>query len=338
MARGRRCWRGQVRCGGHLQPPHSGMGWVPESNGAAPDLILTSGEHRNTPDVEPGVDRFAWPWESGPMAKNDCNQHIKWFSKWRHPFWGWVLIWNTFPTSPDQPADIVLSADRRMGTPRSITTDGESFLIIGDHNAQGQSSQTGNWLWTYFPTESHQPIDGFMTEDMARGWQAGDVTTNGDLIMIGNGIHVWDGIPESDQSEPIFTLDGLDWELRGGDGSTVAVAGDIVYVSDYNTNRVIGFNQAPIGVNSIPDFVLGAPDLQTNTLNEHHFISNGIPLLLDSGEFIIGDGLNTRLNCWNTTPTTSGQPPDIVIDFQDEVVALAAHEGTVIAGGRMGRH
>ena len=57
-----------------------------------------------------------------------------------------------FPTS-DQPADIVLSANREMGTPRSITTDGESFLIIGDHNAQGQSSQSGIG---YVPTESEQ--------------------------------------------------------------------------------------------------------------------------------------------------------------------------------------
>ena len=131
-------------------------------------------------------------------------------------FGGWVLIWNTFPTSSDQPADIVLSADRGMGTPRSITTDGESFLIIGDHNAQGQSSQSGNWLWNTFPTESEQPHDGFLTEEMPVGWMSGDVTSNGDLMMIGDGIHVWDGIPQSGDADPAYTIDGDGWELTEG--------------------------------------------------------------------------------------------------------------------------
>ena len=110
------------------------------------------------------------------------------------------MIWNT-PTSSDQPLDIVLSADRGMGTPRNITTDGESFLIIGDHNAQGQSSQSGNWLWSTFPTESKEFHDGFLTEEMPL-MDEWDVTSNGDLMMIGDGIHVWDGIPQSGDADP----------------------------------------------------------------------------------------------------------------------------------------
>ena len=155
-----------------------------------------------------------------------------------------------------------------MGTPRSITTDGQNFLIIGDHNAEGQSSQTGNWLWTSFPTDSSNLPDGFITESMPRSWQAGDVNADGDLLMIGNGIHVWDGIPSTSDVPPSFTIDGFNWELRGGDGSTIAIAEDRVYVSDYNTNRIVGFNQTPTSSNSSPDFVIGAPDLQTNTLTE----------------------------------------------------------------------
>ena len=120
----------------------------------------------------------------------------------------------------------------------------------------------------------------------------------------------------------------------GGDGSTIAVTGDTVYVSDYNTNRIIGFNQPPSGPTSTPDFVIGAPDIQTNTLKDNHFISNGIPLSLESGGLIIGDGMNTRLLCWDETPQSSGQTPDQVIDIQDEVIALAEHDGTIVVAGK----
>ena len=308
---------------------------IPQSNGAVPDLILTSSAHDDTPFAEPGLDRFAWPWgvwtDGEKLIVTSTSSGA---SDGGIRFGGWVLIWNTFPTSSDQPADIVLSADQQMGTPRSITTDGESFLIIGDHNAQDQSSSTGNWLWTTFPTRSNHLPDGFITEDRAMGWQAGDVSSEGDLMMIGNGIHVWNGIPGFADDAPDFTVDGSEWELRGGDGSTIAVAGERVYVSDYNTNRILGFNQAPTGVDSLPDFVVGAPDLKTNMLTENHFISNGIPLALESGELLIGDGLNTRLLCWIESPEESGQSPDKVIDFQDEVIAITEHEDTVIVAGK----
>ena len=308
---------------------------LPSTNASSPDLILTSTEYDDRPDVVPNVNQFAWPWgvwTDGEKlivtstSSGSANGDIR--------FGGWVLIWNSFPTSSDQPADIVLSADRGMGTPRSITTDGESFLIIGDHNAQGQSSQSGNWLWNTFPTESEQHHDGFLTEDMPVGWMGGDVSSNGDLIMIGDGIHIWDGIPQSGNTDPAYTIDGDGWELRGGDGSTIAITGDTVYVSDYNTNRIIGFNQSPTGPNSTPDFVIGAPDIQTNTLKDNHFISNGIPLSLQSGGLIIGDGMNTRLLCWNETPQYSGQSPDQVIDIHDEVIALAEHDGTIVVAGK----
>ena len=308
---------------------------LPSTNASSPDLILTSSDYDDTPYTEPNVEQFAWPWgvwtdgeklivasTSGGSANSDIR------------FGGWVLIWNSFPTSSDQPADIVLSANREMGTPRSITTDGESFLIIGDHNAQGQSSQSGNWLWNTFPTESEQPHDDFLTEEMPFGWMSGDVTSNGDLMMIGDGIHVWDGIPESGNTSPAYTIDGDGWELRGGDGSTIAITGDTVYVSDYNTNRIIGFNQPPSRPNSTPDFVIGAPDIQTNTLKDNYFISNGIPLSLESGGLIIGDGMNTRLLCWDETPQSSGQTPDQVIDIQDEIIAMTEHDGTILVAGK----
>ena len=56
--------------------------------------------------------------------------------------------------------------------------------------------------------------------------------------------------------------------------------------------------------------------------------------ILESGGLIIGDGMNTRLLCWDETPQSSGQTPDQVIDIQDEVIALAEHDGTIVVAGK----
>ena len=312
---------------------------IPQTNGSPPNLILTSAAHGDQPQPQPGLDRFAWPWGVwtdgnklivASTSSGSENGEIR--------FGGWVLILEFFPTSSGQPADIVLSANGKMGTPRSITTDGESFLLVGDHNADWPGATMGTWLWTSFPNASEVLPAGLITEDDFWGWQAGDITQDGDLIMIGRSINVWDGVPTSDQQSPAFSLIGFDWQFRGGDGSTVAVAGEKVYVSDYNLNRIIGFHQPPTSSTSkVPDFVIGAPDLYTNTLDENHFISNGLPVS-HNGVLLIGDGLNTNCgNCWKPRPTESGQPPSNVLDIRDEVVALAAHKDTlVVAGSRDG--
>ena len=92
-------------------------------------------------------------------------------------FGGWVLIWNSFPTSPDQPADIVLSADGDIGTPRSLVTDGQTFLLVGDHNASNQTEKIGSWLWDEFPTTNEEPVSAFLYPDDPWIWYSGTTTT-----------------------------------------------------------------------------------------------------------------------------------------------------------------
>ena len=115
---------------------------LPSENGSTPDLILRSVSTEPNIDVEPRNDQFAWPWgvwtDGIKLIVSSTSSDTE---KGGVRSGGWVLIWNEFPTTPEQPADIILSASGDMGTPRGITTDGESFLIVGDHNAENQDSQ-----------------------------------------------------------------------------------------------------------------------------------------------------------------------------------------------------
>ena len=302
--------------------------------GGPPDLILEGGDHVYEGVSEPGPDRFAWPWgvwtdgerlvvssTSASSQRGDIH------------FGGWVLIWNTFPTTADQPADVVLSAGGLMGTPRSITTDGETFLLVGDHNAVDQVAFDGAWYWTSFPTEDEAPPDGFWVEPEALGWPAGDRAESGELVLMGQGLSLFAGPIEDPDQEPDLRLSGYDWGLRGGDGSSVAIAGDRVYVSDYNGNRVVGFDGLPTSDDARPDFVLGAMDLQTDTLRDNGYLSNAT-LAFSAGQLWAGDALNRQVHCWASPPTDSGQPADTVLELEDEVVDVVAHGGGLVVAFR----
>ena len=277
-----------------------------------PTMVFDGGEH-GTDSSRNLVPSIAWPWgvwtngekliivsTSSSSYKGDIH------------FGGWVLIWNTFPTVANQPADIVLSANGQMGTPRAITTDGESFLMIGDHNAANQTSSKGGWFWNTFPTANEAPPDGFWTESRAMGWPAGDVSESGSLVLMGRGLSIYDDLPLEPNQLPDIKIEGREWNLRGGDGSAAAIAGERLYVSDYNTNRLIGYNTLPQSSHAVPDFVIGAEDLDQHTIKDNYYISNGSPFIADEMLWI-GDALNLRVHCWSQPPEVSGQQPDTTI-------------------------
>ena len=156
--------------------------------------------------------------------------------------------------------------------------------------------------WNTFPTESEQPHDGFLTEEMPVGWMSGDVTSNGDLMMIGDGIHVWEGIPQSGHTVlPHHRRRG--WNLAGMVQRLLSP--EIQSTSPTTINRIIGFNQSPSGPNSMPicDWCTRYTDQhpQRQSFHQQWYSSSWVRRL------IIGDGMNTRLLCWDETPQSSGQ-------------------------------
>jgi WD40 repeat protein len=105
-------------------------------------------------------------------------------------------------------------------------------------------------------------------------------------------------------------------------------------LSDYNGNRLLGFTRPITFAQQVPEVVLGAPDLTTDTLLSHHFITN--PTVATDGEsLVIGSGYDRTLSIWREIPTRSGTPPTVRIDEIDSASDIALHDGVLVVAGKL---
>lgn len=269
---------------------------------------------------KPSKSGFSWPWgvwTDGQKLVVSSTQG------------GYVLIWNSFPTRDNQPADLYLTAGGSLGTPRTMTSDGKS-LIVGDHNAKNTSSTMGNFFWKRFPTRDDEPYDFFRPVHGA--WLTGGFTQAGKLLMLGETLHIWNGFPAAGDEPPALSISGF--RFTGGDGAGLAIAGNRVYISTYNGNRILVYNQVPTDPRQKPDFAIGSPDIYSNTLDDHYFITNAVPAT-DGKSLFVSSDFDRRLYVWKQIPDQSGAYPDLVYTFNEEAPWDNALWGnTLILAGR----
>ncbi len=238
----------------------------PSQNGVPADIVL-DGKAGLASFGQVSKTSFHWPWgiwTDGEKVALTSTQG------------GYVLIWNSFPSQNNQPADLYLTAGGNLGTPRTITSDGQ-HLIVGDHNARNTSNNIGNFFWSSFPTTDDEPCDFFAPDpvDPYGAWLQGDFTADGKLVMLGSTLHVWNSFPANAGDRPDVSITGF--KFRGGDGAGAVIAGDQVFISVYNSNQVLVYNHVPDDSADLPDYTIGSPDINTKTLDTHYFITNGIP-------------------------------------------------------------
>jgi hypothetical protein len=268
----------------------------PTRNGQPADLVIQDG---NTNDPKRSI---GWPWgvwtNGSKLAISSTGGAA-------------VLIWNTFPTQNNQSADICLRGD--LGTPRQITSDGK-HLIVADHNPRvgggGMGGGSATFVWKTFPTVDNQTYDFYWSE-----WRMGTFTADGKLLLLGSGLFVWNSFPESASDTPDLTVgvkppgQNTTW-IWPGDYGGVAIAGGRVYVCTGNGNKIVAFNSMPT-TDRDPDFVVGAPDLYTNTLEANHFITNPVPAT-DGRSLFISSDFDRTLHVWRDLPDESGAWADVV--------------------------
>lgn len=320
----------------------------PTSNGRPADLYIN-----NLPPAVPGPQSGfsgAWPWS----VWTDGAKLIVCATQAKQ-----VLIWNTFPTVNNQAPDIVLNGKNptdgtySFGTPRSIGTDGQTYLVIGDHNAY-VSNAMGNFFWRSFPSINDQPYDFFMTNPpgpYSMMW-GGQTTAAGKFVIIAPPyLGIWNSLPASASAPPDLlvgrdaatTLDDIcksnGYYFNDGDGSHLAITpSGKVYISLYNSNKVVGYRSLPTVPSQCPDFAIGSPNINTNTYYSAGMMNNPMPA--SDGKCLIAvAGFDYKLQVWLNLPTQSSTPPDFSYDlsanlnpFQPSVNALF---GTtfVMAGG-----
>jgi hypothetical protein len=271
----------------------------PTSNGEPASIVL---DGKNKFEFgRPNKTGFSWPWG---VWTDGTRLAIS------STMGGYVYVWNSFPIRDNQPADLYLTAGGKMGTPRSITSDGKC-LIIGDHNARDQASAIGNFVWTSFPTRDDQPPDFYISDpsDPRGAWMTGDFAEDGTLVMLGSTLHTWPSCPRGSAERPVLSVSG--YRFPGGDGAAVAIAGNKVYVSLYNGNKVVVYNELPRDPSKAPDYAIGSPDIHTNTLDTHYVVTNGVPAT-DGKSLFVSSDFDQKLYVWNHLPDQSGAHPDIV--------------------------
>ncbi len=311
----------------------------PTRNGQTADIEIK--DDRNNPKRNVG-----WPWAvwtDGEKLVVTSTAGAK------------VLIWNTFPTQNNQAADIVLTANEKFGTPRSIASDGK-HLLIGDHNAKPNEGRAGNFFWKTFPAQDYQMYDFFASEPFRMGEggpnkqnqnQGGDVlwssmTEDGKLIGVSNLLYIWNKFPENEDDGADFKIGGVPGQTgydfggkQSGDGSTPAIVNGKLYISLSNGNKVVGFNSLPTRTDQAPDFVIGAPDIYTNTLMTNYFISNSVPASNGKNLFVIS-GFDGTLSVWKNIPDQSGAKPDFRYQLKYPPSSIALHGNTLILAEKMG--
>jgi len=305
----------------------------PTRNGQSADLVLGA------------INFDTWPtyfdWEGS-------KRHENWRDDKKRIYWPWdiwtdgekvivtstvdgsVLIWNSFPTENNQPADLVLGridfstrfsdihstnplAD--FGTPRAIASDGKR-LVIGDYNAKTA------FVWNSMPTKNGQPADFRLNviydkrEEKPSDVMGATIWNNKLFVTSFHKVFVWNTFPTHGDQQEDFTIGSGQARIvsRASMNSAydVETDGKRLFVADTNNNRVLIWNKIPES-DEEPDIVLGQPDFETNRLNSRNSFSNPVPYS-DGEHLIIGSDFYNGIAIYKHIPDESKAPADVVIN------------------------
>jgi len=303
----------------------------PTENGQPADISLQGSE---TPGPDEQYANIGWPWAVWTNGEKLVVTSTHGST---------ILIWNNIPSENDQSPDITIQSDD-FGTPRSIGSDGTN-LIIGDHNAFHQDR--GNFFWKTFPKQNNQKYDFFMKNAPKEGKdiKPGEImwgptfTEDGKVILLSDKLYIWNRFPENENDAPDISIGssgsmGYDfWSTQGGDGSGIAYANGKLYISLCNGNKVVGYNSLPTEPDQKPDFVIGAPDIYTNTLETEFIISNPMPATNGESLFVSSD-FDKKLYVWKELPDEEGARPDFVYSNLEEMWDNALNGNVLVLAGK----
>ena len=242
-----------------------------------------------------------------------------------------VLIWNTIPTSNNQPANVVVGqADfdhielaktdqKSLRGPQGVWIQGTRLFV----------ADTGNnriMVWNMIPTSNFQPAD---------------------LELGQPDFNTLQNISPTDPNQGASASNMLSPTSATSDGQRF-------YVADLGHNRVMIWNTIPSASNTPADVVIGQPDFKSaptqdsNGTDNNNNVSalcptagtdsNGNPIyparcwatlnfprfaLSDGTRLYVADTGNDRVLVFNSIPTQNGQNANIVLGQQDQYADLA---------------
>jgi hypothetical protein len=284
-------------------------------------LIWTTFPTRNQQPADLVIGDIRWPWgvwSDGTRLAATATQTSQ------------TLVWNSFPGVDHQPPSLRLTAGGTFGTPRTITSNGDRF-IVGDHNARGVGQEISAHSWGAFPLQDG-PADFILRDplDAQYAWLSGAFSREGALLLLGKYLHVWPSFPAAADTPPALTI--RSFPFTGGDGSSMAIGGGRVYIASYNGNRILVYNDVP-DTDREPDFAIGSPDVCTNTLMTRYVVTNPVPAS-DGRSLIVTSDFDRRMYIWRDLPEETGAAPDVVMRMATPVWDNEIHGSMLVAAGK----
>jgi uncharacterized protein (TIGR03437 family) len=249
-----------------------------------------------------------------------------------------VLIWNTIPTAPDQPVDIVLGQPNftTLTEPPPLTSSSlkgpEGVWVQGTRLFVADTQNHRVMIWNSIPTSNNQPADLVLGEpnfNTAPPSTTSDlkptasnlfspvaVTSDGQHLFVTDlGHHrvlIWNSIPTQNgqAADVVVGQQNMTSELdNGGDGTCVANAADASGYPTYPNNCVPTI--CPVnGTDSSGNPIYYQRCGFTMELPRY--------ALSDGQRLFIADSGNDRVLVYNSIPTTNGATADTYIGQPDQ--------------------
>lgn len=236
-----------------------------------------------------------------------------------------VLIWNSIPTRPNQPADVILGQPKDSDTsPNAGTTDLGLNTPTGVYVADGKIyvADSGNHrvlIWNTIPTQNHKKADVVLGQadwngvsPNRGGGQPSNATLNSPKAVItdGRSIYVSDSdanrvvvystlTPHNGQAaDLVLGQDSFDTQAAGSASAKslnkpigLSIYGSKLYVSDSGYHRIVRYEVSSLVNGVSAERVIGQPVLDAGNPNsgglslEGLYAPNGI-LVSESGVYI----------------------------------------------------
>ena len=317
---------------------------IPTANQPAANLVLGQPSALDTDQVAPTSQTLSFP--------NDIN------GDGTHLFvadtgYNRVLIWNTLPTSNDQPPDLVLgqptmtTGDANHGGSVTAQTLSGPFGVFGDGTRLFVTDEGNSrvLIWNSVPTTNQQPANLVLGQaDMFSntGYSTSSQSIHDPTRVASDGTHlfvsdildservlIWNSIPTRNQQAANLVLGQPDMTSSGAPGAPsqqslysptgVTANGTRLFIADNESGRVMIWNSIPTGNQQAADMLLGYPDFVSGYYQDPGNDTMGAPsgVHTDGTRFFAVNCSLSRILVWRQLPTAINQPADYVLGQPD---------------------
>ncbi len=267
-----------------------------------------------------------------------------------------VLVFNSIPTSNGAAADLVLGQTGFTGNSPNQGGTAGAATMAGPVSVSGTSAMLavadrGNnrvLVWTTFPTNNGASANRVLGQSTTSGTSPGtgsaglsdpmDVATDGTAVAVVDGgncrVMLWLSIPATNgaAADRVVGQSTFTSGTACNRGATVPTAATLCdpigvvfdsshfVIADANNSRVLLFSGFPAANGASADLALGQPSLVTRGIGggvDASLVSGPRCLATDGTHFAAADRDASRVLIWNSIPTSTNQPADVVLGQAD---------------------